>query len=422
MTPGQIRNQIKELNAVVDRLVDTDWNDSVRSQLDEKLAQKDRAQGKLRRARQRLDDRGRVMTGKGIRQRSGNWHFRFQHRGREYSGNTGLPATAANRPQAELFRATRWDKFVKQGADIKPPASVSFRVAAEQFLVWAEAQYREHPSTARRLRTSLASLTAYFGDRHLSTITPADVEGYKAWRRDERGIREHSQRNDLRALSALFEYGVRQHWATNNPVSEVKIPTGKDARARHTLGADEERGYFEKCSELGYRDLRDVGRLVILQGARAEEVLRLEQADIDLHRWVAIIRSDSGRPSRELRLTPEGLAILARRLQWARGRWVFPSPRNTSRHLARGTAQHVRVLLDCRPEERFSLLDLRFTFASRAAARGMPLPQLAAALGVKVRSAVQYFHLPEQERGDGEVGGKTGDLSAGLETRGSPRC
>jgi len=344
----------------------------------------------------------------GVREVHGRWHFRFKLGGKEYTGNTGLSAAPANRAKAELIAATQRE-LVKRGLDITPPSSMLFPAAAERFLTWADAEYREHPNTALRLRTSFVSLTAFFRKRPVGSVIADDLEHYMAWRKWEHDVRELTLRNDLHALSAFFRYAIRCRWASRNPVSGFKIPSGSDAAPRRALTADEERRYFEECRELGYFDLFDVGRLVLLQGARSEEVLRLEQADIDLGRMVAIIRGDSGRPARELRLTPEALAILARRLRTP-GRWVFPNPKNPSRHLARVTAQHVKVLkaLDCRSEERFWLLDLRHTFAERCAGRGMPLPELAAALGISLSSAARYFHVANLARPPGRSWGKGG--------------
>ena len=57
---------------------------------------------------------------------------------------------------------------VREGKDPATDRLVvaSFIDAAAHFLKWAKQEHREHPRTARRLRTSFASLTVFFRDKH----------------------------------------------------------------------------------------------------------------------------------------------------------------------------------------------------------------------------------------------------------------
>src|SRR3974377_1082085 len=101
----------------------------------------------------------------GIRAREGNWHYRFEVHGREYSGNTDLAATERNRSAALIAEAKARD-LVLQGRERELHTEIiPFSEAAESFLRWADSEHREHPNTAKRLRTSFASLSEFFGNK-----------------------------------------------------------------------------------------------------------------------------------------------------------------------------------------------------------------------------------------------------------------
>jgi integrase len=77
----------------------------------------------------------------------------------------------------------------------------------------------------------------------------------------------------------FFQYAVRHHWVLSNPIDEVDIPSDADAERVHVLTAVEEEDYFMQAARLP--DLHDVGRVMINQGMRSEEVTSLAEVDIN---------------------------------------------------------------------------------------------------------------------------------------------
>jgi hypothetical protein len=70
-----------------------------------------------------------------IRERAGRWHYRFQLRGREFAGSTGLQATRQNRNAARTIEAQkRLD--AEQGLEPEEVSGIPFSVAAAEFLTW----------------------------------------------------------------------------------------------------------------------------------------------------------------------------------------------------------------------------------------------------------------------------------------------
>lgn len=87
-----------------------------------------------------------------------------------------------------------------------------------------------HPNTWRRLQTSLVSAVRKFGRRPIATITRGEIEDSKSYRRATSEIREVTLRNDLHALSLLFQFGQKHNCCRSNPVREVEIPSDNDPR------------------------------------------------------------------------------------------------------------------------------------------------------------------------------------------------
>jgi len=350
------------------------------------------------------------------------WHYRFWLDGREYTGNTDLAATERNRNAAERVEA-KARELVASGRShelklrIKP-----FNDAAADFLEWADGEHVQHPNTAARLRTSFVSIGRFFGNTPVSAILRGHVNDYKAWRRKEHQVREVTIRHDLHALSKAFGYFIDHNWARENPVRGVEIPSDKDAVRIHVLTRGEETLYFTAAARR-HQALFDLGRLMINQGCRPEEILNLRTSDVDLERSKLKIRDGkSASARRELHLIAESREICARRLMGAKSSWLFSGKAPGSR-LAKLNGPHARLLdglatCKCghsRDEHKggkcgcgcvkfqeasrlaFVIYDCRHTFATRAAEAGMPVATLAVILGhADLRSVTKYVQVRQE--------------------------
>lgn len=328
-----------------------------------------------------------------IRNREGQWHYRFWVRGREYSGNTNLEATERERRRAERMAEIRRLEIITGKPEHLQGDAVPFSVAAGDFLKWCrETEYRARLSTAQRIEGSFSSIREFFGERPVQQISAGDVEQYKTWRISEHGVKDVTVRHDLDALSIFFKrYARKFGWCQTSPVNDVKRPSDKDAIRIHVLGAEEERAYFDKALEMGRQDLHDVARLILLQGCRPEEIYGLPQLTVDLKgKRIHILGGKTRAARRVLDLTTESAAILKRRLKTA-GKWVFPSPRKHGAHLVKLATTHDEVCREAGVS--FVLYDLRHTFATRMADAGVPITTLAAILGHSgLRMVMRYVH------------------------------
>jgi integrase len=322
----------------------------------------------------------------GLRIRAGRFHYRFTVAGIEYSGRTAYVATERNLTAA-MRKLEQARQAVEAGGQPPKLAPRIFSDAAAAFLDWKEGEHRAHPATARRVATSFVSLQVFFQGMMLHQITPGQVEDYKAWRRSSQ-IKDITLRHDLHALSQIFEYGKKHQWCMANPVKQVKMPTDRHAVRQHVVSPAEEEVYFAAAAK--YPVFHDAVRLVLLTGMRPDEVLHLTPADVDLER--SLVRVGQGKTKaarRTIRLVPEASEVLARRMAAAVGGRMWIGPRGARRLALNPT--HYRVLK--KTKLRFTIYELRHTFASRMADAGCPLPILAAILGHgSLRTVGRYVH------------------------------
>jgi len=292
-------------------------------------------------------------------------------------------------------------------------AAIPFSEAAAAFLGWAEGEYAgEKRASFLRIRSSFSFIKHFFGKAIVSAITEGQIDDFKSARRKIE-IKEVSIRNDLHALSLFFQYAVRKHWARENVVRKVSIPSSAEAMRINVLSPEQERMYFETCrwmdraaqfiassDQKAYRDLHDFGRLMIQQGCRPEEVIELRKVDVDLMgRWMHIRAGKTRAARRRLKLTAESAEILVRRMSTP-GPFVFPSPRDSKKHRGVTWRSHGEVLAAMKGKPgapNFVSYDLRHTFATRAVVDGMPLPVLAAILGhANLKSIEKYVHISSE--------------------------
>jgi integrase len=330
-----------------------------------------------------------------LRKRGGLWHYRFKVDGREYSATTHLAATRPNKTRAEQIEAEHKQALL-EGRRPTPRVTIrTFADAASDFLTWAKTEYRAHPRSYQRIAVSFTSLKLFFGSTAVSVIDGAAIERYKTWRIAEHQIRDVTLRHDLHALSTFFQYAAKQQWSRENPVRTVSIPSDAKAVRIHVVTPAEEREYFRRAKK--YRNLQDLGRIILNQGLRPEEALRMRREDVDLRRGQLYIREGKTPAARRtLDLTKESKNILRRRLK-GNSDWVFPSSRLPGQHVQKLNGAHNKI---CAADEKlgrkalnFVIYDFRHTFATRIGEAGVDLATVAAILGHNsIRIVQRYVH------------------------------
>jgi integrase len=339
----------------------------------------------------------RLKDAMAIENRYGKWHYRFQFKGKTYRHDTGLEATERNRRAAKLLeRDKRAELRLRSGP--KAVIEITFEAAANKFMDWCEnVEYRSQQGTRRRHAVSLASAIDFWGPTPVKAIGPTSILDYMEQRLKVHRVKDVTLRNDMNTLQVFWKrFALIRGYAEANPLDGIKKPSDKDAIRIHVLTPAEEKAYFDTAAK--NENLYDLGRLMILQGCRPEEILALRQLDIDLERNRLQIRGGKTRAARRsLELTKESAAIFLRRRSNG-SPWVFPSDRREGEHLLKLNKSHDQVCIDAGVS--FVPYDLRHTFATRMLVDvKQDVATVAALLGHSgLRAVTKYLHPLENTK------------------------
>jgi integrase len=276
-----------------------------------------------------------------------------------------LAATKQNQNAAKAIEAQKRIE-AELGLEAKTDKSLTFRIAATEFLQWCHGtSYREHPNSAKRISGSFSSLIEFFGDSLVSDIEAINIERYKTYRATEHHVKDCTIRNDLNALSLFLQYAAKAKWRSGNPLlakerhERVERPSNEDAIRMHVLTIEEEEAYFSAVQRnRNFRNVGDLGKLILLQGPRPEEIL--------------------ARRKRES--VTEG------------SEWLFPFRHRKGYHIVQLDHTHDSVCQDAGVS--FVLYDFRHTFATRQLIEAKTdMATLAAIMGhSSLRVLEKYLH------------------------------
>ena len=339
---------------------------------------------------------------RGIEEHHGKWRYHFQLPGRpRVKASTGLAAIGRNLSAARRMREDHIQRLLLGLPE--PIEDIPFSEASKRFLAWKTSKHRDRPSTAKRVKTSLASWKALLAHKNLAEVFESDVLDYMQWRR-ETGVREVTLRKDMLAMRMLCEYGRAHRWIAHDPTTGIEMPSDRDSKNERVATIEEQRIYLAEADR--HSALGDVARLILNQGLRPDcEVLQMRWENVDLEAGkLCVPRSKSTASERALTLAPESRLILGRRTRDNRTPWVFPgldrirgrhrkyrqrSDRPLSYHGIRNA--HDRVL--AKTGLNFVLYSFRHTFATEFYDRTGNLVALKDILGHSdLRTVLRYVN------------------------------
>jgi len=310
-------------------------------------------------------------------------------------------AQTSNRRAAENIEAAYRIKLAQGEVGILEKKAVpSFAAALKAFLTWSEIHHADHPNTHKRYAVSGKTLLAYFGNTKLDAITPEDVERYKTMRlqtkseRTGRLLKPATVNRELACLKIVFNHFIRQDVLAKNPVSRVKFPAENNEQTR-VLSPEEERLYLAAASQ----PLYDIATLILQTGCRPEEIYTLTATNVNLEQgFLQITKGKTKAARRRIPLTKTAQEILQRRIDEAKGVYLFPHKDDPNKAILKVNNAHYGALKRS-GIAKCTIYSLRHTFATRAAMSGTDLVTLAALLGhSRVQMVLRYSHPTEEHK------------------------
>lgn len=323
------------------------------------------------------------------------WHCYYRLNGKRFRQSLGVE----NRKIAEdLRRELEWKLNSPAQAGAAPVRISTFRSEYESHSK-ATKRPKSHATDWARLECFLDSLTV----EHLHEVRAGDASRFLS----ERALAGISPATVLRyreVILAFFNHAVRLGYLEQNPVARVPRPRLQQRDPRF-LSLDQ---IDELLKTLDGHSLQPLVATLIFAGLRRAEVCWLTRDDVRLKEEPSVIRvraktirGESWLPKtrrdRAVPISPRLRSYLEKVSR--RGVWFFPSPQGC-RWDGDNLSAQFRALMKTAGLP-WNFLDLRHTFGSQLARKGVSLLKIAKLMGNSPEIARRhYINLMPEELGE----------------------
>ncbi len=264
---------------------------------------------------------------------------------------------------------------------------------ADRYLPHVRERLRSHGNIAVYCRRMVPAL----GSKALDEVNTADVAAFRR-RLIEAKLSNASVNRHLATLRSLFN--LARKWGLYDGTNPAASPGMLAERHRDTyLSANETQALVKALDAEPNREAAAALMLLIVTGARKNEVLKARWENVDLDRCLLTVpRAKSGK-TRHIALSTSAVRVMAVQYQRRRrddGGWVFPG-KEPGRPLenVRGAWSRARKAAGLLPAVRIH--DLRHSFASALANNGVPLNEIGVLLGhSQLSTTARYAHHAPQ--------------------------
>ena len=325
-----------------------------------------------------------------ILKREKTWYIDYHYKGKRVRRSLNT----TSKKVAELASKNIDIQIAKEELNLSAPKKISFEKFCEKFLGWYKVQnskksYKDYEN----LFTS--TIIPYFKGYSLNKINVELIEKYKINRSGK--IKSATVNKELTALKHVFNKAIQWGYQKENPVTQVKKMKVIQRKFRF-LSLDEIDLVLGNCSDSIYPILLTA----IHTGLRKAELFRLEWKDIDFEREIITVTAKGEEHTKNYR--NRDIPMTDQLIECLRGlprksNWIFTKADGKRysgwiRSSLELTVQKARV-------ERFTLHDLRHTFASQLVMEGADLPTVQKLMGhSKISTTMIYSHLaPDHLKG-----------------------
>ncbi|MCZ6779240.1 MAG: site-specific integrase [Acidobacteria bacterium] len=244
-------------------------------------------------------------------------------------------------------------------------------------------------------------LSEHFGKRIVSSITPAAIDEYLAWRRDlrkrgrdERRVGESSLGKEVTALGTVLRWARRRGFTDVDPLADYdkpKSPMRKDARDIVILEPAQE----EALKKVTPGWFWNIIEWAIYSGMRRGEIVVLRYSDIDRRAGLIQTSSKTGK-KRTIpmhRISNRLQAILKRIPRHAHSDYVFcdQEGRPFDAHTMNSILESVERRASISSERGVMWNRYRHTFGTRLAAAGVSMFEVSKWMGNSVAVCEKHY-------------------------------
>jgi integrase len=328
-----------------------------------------------------------------IYKRGGTWYADFEYKGKRHRKSLAT----RSKQVADLALKDIDVKIARERFDFSPPEKMRFDTFAQKFLEWYMVQNSE--KSYQDYRNLFGStIMPHFGQIKLPDITVEMIEGYKVKRSSL--VSASTVNKELVALRHIFNKAILWGYLSQNPAKEVDKLRVKQRKFRF-LTLEEIQKFIDACP---FR-AKAIFMTAIHAGLRKSELFRLEWQDVDFERHCIVIsnKEDSHTKNYQIREIPMTSTLedtlKAVRITTGQQGNIFLK-RDGTPHGGEVRKTLTRIIKQT-GLRRFTLHDLRHTFASHLVMDGIDLPTVQKLMGhSNINTTMIYAHLaPDHLRG-----------------------
>lgn len=278
---------------------------------------------------------------------------------------------------------------------VPPPQSFAPSLRFDQFTMVYLQRRRAHwkPSTYEtNLCYTRRKLLRAFGSLRLTAI---DRPAVARWFYECSCTQPGGANRALAILKNMFSRARDWNLVPDNHVNPCRgiLPNRRPPRGR-LLNHDAIARLGAVLSALSDPDVADIVKLLLYTGCRLGEIMGLRWSEVK-RRHLALTDSKSG--PRTLPIGEPAAAILARRRRCRSSAYVFPHPRDRTRHRTSIHRAWAAIRQQAGLDDDIRVHDLRHTFASHAIMGGETMVVTGRLLGHRqIPTTARYAHLQDE--------------------------
>ncbi len=316
------------------------------------------------------------------------FYVRVRLKGVEHTRWGGPDRDTATEYLSKLFRETSREALLGEKA-IRAIPFASFAPVVEAHF---RANHKE--STVDSELGKLNRATDWFGVSPINEITAGDVQEFIDALADKSKFTRATVNRYLSLLSSVFKHAVLKGFAAENPVKQLDWQREEERSIPYTTNEDIDRLVAHARDERFGAFIR----IAADTGLRRSELRALEWRDVYLARAVLLVRRSKSSKSREVGLTPEA----QRQFAWLHEHRTTPITGANlvwpewSARCRQAVSSRFKTVARWAGMGDLRLHDMRHSFCSRLAQKGVPLPTISMLAGhSSLGTTMKYAkHLP----------------------------
>jgi integrase len=357
----------------------------------------------------------------GVFSKNGAWWIEYYVKGRRKRERIGGPLSKDMKKVAfDVLAKRRVELAEGKYLDKLRPVTTTFDELAATYLKWISPNEQAGIPARKRSwetqdRYSISQLQAYFGGKRLTSITPALIEQYRAWRRStisrrQRPITPATVNRELACLKRMFNVArkgliiLKGGVPLENPMMTVSLEREHNERDR-VLSSDE----FARLYQASEEWVKPILLMAYHTGMRKGEIRSLRWDQIDLRHHLIRLKSADTKTDegRTIPLNQSLTITLKSTTRYLGCPWVFvnpaildawkASPGEVDPRYHKTSISHAFTRACKRAAvENATFHDLRHTFVTNARRAGVDYFRIMAITGHRTMSVFKRYNTVDE--------------------------